>query len=313
MKISVIICTRNRVDGLARTLNSFSDSAKSWDLPWELIIVDNGSTDQTQKIISEFSGLTNFPVRALFVPNPGVSSAKNQGIRQARGEILAFTDDDCLTTSSWLPAICKVFDKDPDVGVVGGRTELWDPTLFPHCVRTSSVEQEYRWPAGPEFLVGNNLAFPASVLKKIGFFDVDLGPGTRVYGAEDSDIVYRVLKAGYLGKYVPEACLYHDHRRTIDELKPIRRNYAVGNGAFLMKHILAGDGYALKKACYEVKSLMLCRKSLRSRYVPDRMTILRAMALGAAARLVHPFGSKKWDEDVPGTKMDFVEKGSPSQ
>jgi glycosyltransferase involved in cell wall biosynthesis len=287
MKISIVICTRNRADSLARALDSICRAAQTWTMPWELVIVDNGSTDHTADVASSLAREASYQIRLVHEPRVGVSQAKNRGIREATGEWLAFTDDDCLVTPGWLPAIHRGFQLDSAVGLIAGRTELWDPTLFPHCVRTSAIEAEYRWPTGPEFMAGNNIALPARVFSIVGGFDERLGPGTRAYSAEDGDLVYRVLKAGFVGKYLPDALLYHDHRRSVDDLRVIRRNYAVGNGAFLMKHILRGDLYALKMAYWGLRWLIVDGSRSETMPLPDRKTIMRALLVGAGIRFLH--------------------------
>jgi GT2 family glycosyltransferase len=256
-------------------------------MEWELVIVDNGSHDGTSDLVSRYASKTPFCTRLVREPQPGLSHARNLGVREAAGELIAFTDDDCLVTSRWLPAICRGFQLDSAVGLIAGRTELSDPAAFPHCVRTSTVEAEYRWPTDAGFMAGNNIALRAAVFSVVGGFDLHLGAGSRAYSSEDIDLVYRVLKAGFVGKYLPDALVYHDHRRSIDDLRVIRRNYVVGNGAFLMKHILRGDLYALKMAYWQLGWLIHDGSRSETMPLPDRKTVMRAMLAGAGMRFLH--------------------------
>jgi GT2 family glycosyltransferase len=283
---SVIICTRDRAASLSRTLESFKNASTGWTMKWELVVVNNGSRDATLELLTQALKERWAPLRVLEEPSAGVSRAKNRGAAEARGSVLAFTDDDCLVTSSWLPEILRPFHEDPDVGVVGGRSELADDRLFPHCVRTSRVPMTYRWPTEPDFAAGNNLAIRANALRRVGGFDTRLGPGTKVHSAEDNELIYRLLRAGYSARFTPEALLYHDHRRSDADLRPIRRNYAVGTGAFLAKHVLSGDLYAAKMAYWQIRTLLVRPKSAEGQGV-DRGTVLRAIAAGALRRLLY--------------------------
>jgi len=286
MKLSTVICTRNRANSLARTLQSFREAARDWTMEWELIVVDNGSTDHTAEVISSFAEKVFWPVRLVREERAGVSRSKNLGIRESAGDFIAFTDDDVLITSDWLPAILRTFQRDRSIGVVAGRTLLLDPHQFPHCIRTSPIEAEYHWPAEPDFAVGNNVAVRASALNVVGKFDLLLGPGTRAYGAEDMDMVYRILKAGYVGKYIPEAVLYHDYHFTQAELRQVRWKYSIGNGAFLMKHILQNDVYALKMLYWHISSLLRNSQGEDSLMNPKRRKVILATLLGTAVRIL---------------------------
>ena len=284
--VSIVICTRNRVASLSRLLESLRNAAAGWTMKWELVVVDNGSRDATAELLTRTlkEGWASF--KLVDAPRAGISRAKNRGIAEARGEVLAFTDDDCLVTPEWLTEILRPFHEDPDVGLVGGGSELADPSLFPHGVRTSRVPMTYRWPTDPWFAAGNNLAIRASALRRVGGFDTRFGPGTRVHGAEDNELIYRLLRAGYAARFVPAALVYHDHGRSDSELWAIRRNYTVGTGAFFAKYALHGDLYAAKMAYRQVRALLFGKMSAE-RQIPDRGTILRAMAAGAFRRVLH--------------------------
>ena len=286
LDVSVVVCTRNRAASLARCLDAFRQAAPAWTMKWELIVVDNGSQDGTPALLARTAEEAWAPFRIVTEPRAGVSRAKNRGVAEARGDVLAFTDDDCLVTPAWLPELLAAFQTDPEIGLVAGRSELADPAAFPHCVRTSQTVMTYRWPTAPDFAAGNNLAIRASALARVGPFDVRLGPGTRVHGAEDNEMIYRLLRAGYPARYVPAALLYHDHRQNDAELWPTRRKYAIGNGAFLAKYVLRGDRYAAKLAYWQVGNLLFGPEP-PARQIPDRRTVARAMAIGALRRLLH--------------------------
>src|SRR5271168_746976 len=100
--ISVLVCTYNRAQMLGRTIDSVVAQTLPESLGWELIIVDNNSSDQTRQVIEDFRLRYPERIRYLFEPQQGISHARNAGIRESRGEILAFIDDDETADTGWL-------------------------------------------------------------------------------------------------------------------------------------------------------------------------------------------------------------------
>jgi glycosyltransferase involved in cell wall biosynthesis len=113
MDISLIICTRDRCHQLARCLDAVRHIA--FDRPWELIIVDNGSSDETAAVVCEFIKTTNVRAIYLFEPTPSKTNGLNTALETATGQILAFTDDDCYPAPEFLSQVWSAFD-DPSVG-----------------------------------------------------------------------------------------------------------------------------------------------------------------------------------------------------
>jgi glycosyltransferase involved in cell wall biosynthesis len=108
----------------------------TFNRPWELIIVDNGSTDDTAAVVREFIKTTNVRAIYLFEPTPGKTNGLNTALETATGEILAFTDDDCYPAPEFLSPVWSAFD-DPSVGYIGGRIMLRDPADHPITVNES--------------------------------------------------------------------------------------------------------------------------------------------------------------------------------
>ncbi len=138
-QISLIICTRNRADGLRSCL----EYVKKLEFPLasEIVIVDNGSTDHTQEVLRHFRNeMNNVPVHIVEQSAPGLSNARNAGVARANGEIIAFTDDDCYPSPDFLTQIQKAF-ADSRVGYVTGRILLHDPTDY----RPQSMSLRYPW------------------------------------------------------------------------------------------------------------------------------------------------------------------------
>src|SRR5271155_1594923 len=118
--ISVVVCTYNRRESLRTALGSLAQLRAPADSPWELIVVDNNSSDGTPEVVKSFGAGSSFCVQYVFETNQGQSHARNAGINAARGDIVAFTDDDVTVDSGWLCELQKVFDEFDCMGV-GGR------------------------------------------------------------------------------------------------------------------------------------------------------------------------------------------------
>lgn len=114
--ISVVIATRNRAESLKDTLASLLGQSRP---PDEVVVVDNGSSDHTREIVSGFAGELN--LKYVYEGMKGIPNARNAGIDQASGDIIAFVDDDCIAHEDWLKNIAIPFIKDPNIGVVGGE------------------------------------------------------------------------------------------------------------------------------------------------------------------------------------------------
>ena len=249
-------------------------------------MVDNGSTDHTQDVLARVLETSTTLTQLLVEPKVGKSYALNLGIQYANGEYLLFTDDDALVTPQWLPEMVRAFRSNDSIGILGGRTQSVDSDQIKQGVRDSVESKEYYWPSSSAFVVGNNMGVSRTALEAVGGFDVYLGAGSRVGGAEETDLAYRVLKAGYGGKYVPEALIYHDHRREDHEVHRIRWNYAKGRGAFFIKHILRGDTYVLKMAFWNTKAVVRNRNDTDSGvYRKDWKRLLLGEWVGAATWL----------------------------
>jgi GT2 family glycosyltransferase len=233
-KISLVVCTRNRASTLPACLAALTRLIS--DVAYEIVIVDNGSTDHTADVLADFASATSATVVLIHEPRAGVSRAKNAGIRAARGEVIAFTDDDCYPAEDYLTAVMRCF-QDEKIAYLGGKVLLFDPADLPITIQT--FNHPVAISAGsylkPGFIHGANFAFRRSVFNQVGGFDPLLGPGTPLI-AEDSDMLQRVSLAGFAGLYTPLAIIHHHHRRQTkqDEIS-ILKSYALGRGAYFFK------------------------------------------------------------------------------
>ena len=136
MQLSLVICTRNRAPQLAESLQTLT--RLQCEVPWELIIVDNGSKDQTQDVIKNYG--ERLPLKTVIEPQAGLGRARNRGWALSQGEIVVFTDDDCYPADDFLYSVVRCFEEDPRLGFIGGRILLHDPEDY----RITIQEQAYR-------------------------------------------------------------------------------------------------------------------------------------------------------------------------
>jgi glycosyltransferase involved in cell wall biosynthesis len=244
MDISLIIVTRNRCEQLARCLQSVTRI--TFERPWELIIVDS-STDDTASAVQEFTKTAPVPVRYLFEPKPGIGNARNAGLRIARGDIVAFTDDDCYPASDFLSLVWLAFE-DSSIGYISGRIMLHDPDDYPLTINESTVPRTF--PAKSFIrageVMGANMAFRRKVLLDVGGFD-------PYVAAEDVDVAGRASASGWEGRYRPEVVVSHHHGRKESDLPALWKLYAVGRGAYYMKLLLNGHLRWYLRAVYEMR------------------------------------------------------------
>jgi glycosyltransferase involved in cell wall biosynthesis len=220
MKVSVVLCTYNRCQSLARALESVAASQLPDSVDWEVLVVDNNSTDNTRAVASEFCLRHPDRFRYLFEVQQGLSNARNAGIREARGEIIAFMDDDLIVEPTWLKNLTAPLQNGLWVGA-GGRVcppeDFVQPkwlTLDGGIMDSSGVLALFDAGASacklerPPF--GANMAFRKSMFKKHGGFRADLGRcGDSLIGNEDTDFGSRLLAADECLVYEPSAIVHH--------------------------------------------------------------------------------------------------------
>lgn len=242
--LSIIICTRNRANSLHGTLASLA--RMKTDISWEAILVDNASTDDTMQVLQSFAAQDS-RIRVLRVDRVGVGAARDAAWRQARGDIISFTDDDCYVAGDYVDRVVEVFREHPEVGCVGGQIRLYDPTDA--RITIDERDSACQW-APCRFLMagefhGANLSFRAKALWHSGGFDPELGAGTP-FPCEDADAVAALLWAGFAARYDPRPVVLHHHGRKISERDRIMAAYDRGRGAYYAKYILRLDS---RRAC----------------------------------------------------------------
>src|SRR3954469_3433290 len=170
--LTLAICTADRASDLAFTLGSLAGLGVPAGRGTQLIFVDNGSTDETAAVLAAASRRLPFPVERLYEPRRGLARARNFALKHARGEVIAWTDDDCVPAEDWVERLLGHFDADPSLDFLTGRVELFDPTPFPITINTSrepATLDEVR--AYADFVIGGNMAFRRQLVERIGCFD----------------------------------------------------------------------------------------------------------------------------------------------
>lgn len=240
--MSVIICTYNRADSLRRTLQTCCDLAIPTGLQWELLVVDNNSTDNTKQVCESFAG--KLPLRYLFEPRQGKSHALNTGIAHAVGDLLIFTDDDVDVTSEWLGNYWTAAKNLPQVGVFGGRIlPRWEEHpprwvtanlewigIHVHCdhgdnTRVLSTNE-------PPFFPGANMALRAGVVASGFAFSPEIGPkgNDQSYDGnlrgEEAVFYTHLSRHSVHAAYVGQAVVYHRHPPHRSTERYLRMYYA---------------------------------------------------------------------------------------
>jgi glucosyl-dolichyl phosphate glucuronosyltransferase len=216
MDISVVLGTYNRADSLRLTLETFSSLVFPSDLAWELLVVDNNSTDSTREVIRKFAKNVQFPIRYIFEQQQGRSAALNTGIGESKGEIVAFTDDDVLLHRDWLLHLKRTFDEYNCAAFAGKVVPQWNHDK-PEWLEMEGQFAVVNFDLGDELTevkippLGANSAFRREVFTKYGLFRLDLGVnGSRhTVTCDDTEFGERLIRGGEKIVYCPMAIVYH--------------------------------------------------------------------------------------------------------
>jgi GT2 family glycosyltransferase len=249
--VTVVVCTRDRAEQLARCLDALRRLEHD-DL--EILIVDNAPADDATERLVTARAAADPRLRYVREERPGLSRARNRGLREARAGIVAFTDDDVLVDPLWAAALARGFARDPQVACVTGLVATaslglpeeryfdarvsWasscEQRVF-SAVRTAGDSVLHPFAAGA-FGTGANMAFRADVLRALGGFDECLGAGSPAAGGEDLDAFLRVLLEGFRLSFEPASLVWHEHRAAAGDLDRQMFDYGKGLTAYLFKH-----------------------------------------------------------------------------
>ena len=211
--ISVVLSTYNRCPILPFALDSVLQQTPG-DVSWEVIVVDNNSSDETQAVVASFIGRGHSNLHYVFEGRQGVSYARNAGIERARAPIIAFFDDDVCVSPTWVATIKRAFDDHAEADCVGGsvlpRWELDPPSWLTREHWAPLALQDYGDQPisvnrnNPLCLLSANFAFRREVFEQIGLFEPELQRVKEGIGSmEDLELLTRFWRAGGNALYLP--------------------------------------------------------------------------------------------------------------
>lgn len=246
---TLVIPSRNRGDLLVETVRSVLAGD---EVPDEVVVVDQ--SDERNAVLEAL--MEEEPrLQYRWTPEPGVSRARNLGIREARHDVLAFVDDDVRVTPGWFGAIVRALVAAGEHGVVTGRVLPEAPPDHDGFVPSTIEDTEpvsYEGRIWTDILYSNNMALRRSAFETVGFFDERLGAGSMFKNAEDNELAFRLLEAGFRIRYVPEAAVYHRAWRTWNDYFPLSWSYGYGQGAHYAKHLSLRDRYTLRRFLHDL-------------------------------------------------------------
>lgn len=228
MKLSIVIATYNRGADLVRALSSLVGQTQPTE-DWECVVVNNNSKDDTEEQFARFcKAHPQLNLRMVCETNQGLSWARNRGIAESRGEIIAIIDDDETVNAEFVEGYVTLFEQYADVDAaggrviphfVGGRPRWMSPYTERPIAGTLNLGAEIR-PFVKGYPAGGNMAMRRSAVEQLGAFDTRLGrSGSNPMGGEEKEIMYRFAKAGRKIYYTPTPAIYHyipDSKLTVD-------------------------------------------------------------------------------------------------
>ena len=248
--VTVAVCTRDRPEDMRRCLGAIC----KLDYPQlDILVIDNAPKTEATKALIE----ADYPqVRYVREPRPGLDWARNRAILEAKGEIIAYTDDDVAVDSGWVKGLAQVFAENLEVMAVTGlvvpyELETEAQVLFEEQGGFGKGFEQKYYRVRPEKKVpwhllgtgnlgtGANMAYRLSVFDSVGFFDPALDVGTVTKGAGDLEMFYRILKGRHTFVYEPTAIVRHRHRESYQQLRQQLQN----NGSVLSYFTCAVRSY----------------------------------------------------------------------
>jgi len=227
---SIIIPTFERPHELAGCLAALTQLDYAGSL--EIVVVDDGGSTPLDEVVA--GAAPDIEVRIVHTENGGPANARNKGAGVAAGEILAFTDDDCRPTPTWLAKLVARLADGADVAAGGHTVNALPDNLFAstsQLIIDVGYEHNNADRAHARFFTTNNLVVPAAAFREIGGFDVSFRT------SEDREFCDRWVASGRRLEYVPEAVVFHRH--DLDLRGFVRQQYAYGRGAYEFHRLVA--------------------------------------------------------------------------
>lgn len=242
MRCSIIVCTKDRPHHLKECLESIFSSYSAY--PYDELIIVDSSTDEETKIINQQNAL-KFKGKYIFEPGKGLSIARNTGIKNSSCDIIVFADDDFIVDRDWIKhlianfsnlevmcctgrmlsyrydSVSCIFEKSMSFDR-GEKKRIFsgsDISIFKLLKTIRSVGNKQLYDLTPvPWAIGHGFcSFRKSIFESIGYFDEDLGVGTKALGGEEIDIFFRILDSQKTIVYEPRSIIYHNHRQSLEE------------------------------------------------------------------------------------------------
>ncbi|MGI9284552.1 MAG: glycosyltransferase family 2 protein [Pseudomonadales bacterium] len=310
--LSIAICTRDRpqlaIACVRSVSNQFSSAAVGGSFR-EIIVVDNAPSDDRTRC-----ALEAFPdVHYVHEPKAGLNFARNRAIAVARGDLIAYVDDDVVIDSGWLRGLLNAVSDNPDAGAFTGQIlplELVTEAQILFELRGgfrrgfARVRYDSNWRGGVLYpcragMFGNgaNMAFRRDVLERLGGFDEALDTGPELPGGGDMDIFYRVVRAGYPLVYDPQYLVFHRHRRDMTGLRTqYQDSWGKAAMAYAEKCLRTDSGNRPKIILFIfwwfLHELWQIQKSIRGRHAIPA-TILLSELKGGIAGIFGEYGRSR--------------------
>ena len=244
--ISLIICSRDRAEVLRQGLQALEPEALArFDV--EVLLVDSASSDATAEVMRAYAAKAPHPVTCLRAEQPGVARAQNLALRQARGELMVFTDDDCRLAPDFFDALAAGFDRSRfDFG--GGRIVHGEADADPGMAATSWLAEDEVMVIPPRRMMytgtiqGANMFAKRQVFQRIGGFSELLGPGSVVGSGADTEFSMRACMTGFRGVMLGRVVVSHHHGKSEGsaEAQQVMARYARGRGGYYASLITLG-------------------------------------------------------------------------
>lgn len=283
---SLIICTRNRPQLLSDTVDSV---LAGHEIPAEIVIIDQSA--QPHSILATLKPDRACVIHYVWSHSIGLSRARNEGLAAAHHEWIAIIDDDMYVHPDWFGALMRALIGASPCAVVTGQVRPSESEVAGGFAPSTIEDQTpavYQGRVLIEVLSAGNMALQRLAIQDVGWFDERLGAGAAFRSAEDNDLGYRLLEAGYRVLYVPAAIVYHRAWRSKREYVPLRWSYGFGRGAFFAKHLNWRDRFMLRR-------MLTAFGQYFGRLIRYALVRSRQQTLGDAVFILGMFsGSMKW-------------------
>jgi GT2 family glycosyltransferase len=256
-EMSIVICTLNRCDMLERAIASLQTQT-CHPSSVEIIVVDNGSTDATKSVVLRMAE-NDARLRYVHEATLGLSHARNRGIAESRGRLVAFFDDDAEAEADWATLILATFRREPGAGAAGGPIQVrwpvprpaWMPVSLEGYYGRCDYGRERRQLEYPQYPYGSNMIIRRDLLVSLGGFRTELGrKGQSLMAAEETDLFLRLAGIGARVFYEPAALVHH--WATADRVTrtwSLRRSFSHGVSTVTMQQVngASARGYWLRR------------------------------------------------------------------